>query len=167
MLEALVLDSARFEYAFAHHRRGLAGLRITQLVVRHSFYLALDINSVKQRPAYLRQVAVHLRGCAGTRMSRVVLSVMSAGTRVHRCHEHERRRIFDGIFGTRDGDLSVFKRLPHHFERRAFVFGQFIEEEHAVVGKGYLSRMRIGTSADKGDIGDGMMRRTKRPLHDK
>ena len=36
----------------------------------------------------------------------------------------------------RDGDLAVFERLAHHFERRAFELRQLIEKEHAVDARG-------------------------------
>ena len=53
------------------------------------------------------------------------------------------------------------KRLAHDFENVAGEFGQFVEEEHAVVGQRDFARARDHAAADQSGVGDGVVRRTK------
>ena len=61
------------------------------------------------------------------------VAVIAAGAGVHGGYEHEGAGVFDGVFGTADGNLPVFERLAHHFEHLPVEFGQLVEEEYAVV----------------------------------
>ena len=62
--------------------------------------------------------------------------------------------------------MSILQWLAHYFERWTLIFRQFIEEEHAIMRQRDLSRMRIRTTSDECRIGDRVVRRTERTLHD-
>ena len=69
----------------------------------------MKFDAVEQRSADLVHVALYLVGCAHAGVGGV--TVISAGTRIHGGDEHERARIFDGVFGATDGDLAVLEGL--------------------------------------------------------
>ena len=143
VLEPFVLDGSCFENPFAHGCRTLAGLRVAQLFIRHSFYLALNIYTIQQRPTNLTHIPMHLSRSTGARMGRIILPVMPARTRVHRCYEHKRSRIIYRLFGSCHSDMPILQRLPHHFQHRTFILRELIKKQHPVVGQTYLSGMRI------------------------
>ena len=99
-------------------------------------------------------------------MGRVILAVMTAGTGVHCCYQHERSRIVDGLLGAGYRNMTVLERLPHDLQRHPVKFRQLVQKEHAVMGKRYLTGVRIGTSSHERHIRNGVMRRTERSLYD-
>jgi hypothetical protein len=60
----------------------------------------------------------------------------------------------------------VFERLAHDFEDVAGEFGEFIEEEQAVVGERDFTGTWDGSAADEAGIGDGVMRGAEWTLSD-
>ena len=86
---------------------------------------------------------------------------MAAATRVHGCHELEAGRIGDMRIGARDAHPSGLERLAQRLERRARELRQFVEEQHAVMGKRHLARPRPRATADQRLQGRRMMRIAK------
>jgi hypothetical protein len=54
---------------------------------------------------------------------------------------------------------AVLERLPQDLENMAAELGQFIQEEHPLVGQRHVPRHRHGAPADQPHIGDGVMGR--------
>ena len=120
----------------------------------------MDVYAVEQRAG--NAVHIFCDGSGGARAAAGRMPVIAAGTRIHRCHKHERRRILHRVFGAGDSDNAVLDRLPEHFQHRPREFGKFIEEEDTVVCKRNLARHGIDAAADEGDGRHGMMRRAER-----
>ena len=68
-------------------------------------------------------------------------------TGIHGYHKHERAWEGGTVLGTWDIDDSVLKRLTEHLQYGTLKLWQLITEEDTVVGKGYLSWLRIGASS--------------------
>lgn len=86
-----------------------------------------------------------------------------ARTWIHRSHKHELGRERHAARRPRNGDLSVFQRLPHHFERGAFELRQLIEKQNPVVREAHFAGRWNGGAAEQPDIRDGVMWRAKGP----
>ena len=129
---------------------------------RHDFDLQVD--AIEQGAADATHVALHLSRTTGTRVVRIV--VIPTGTGVHGGNEHERAGERDVVTGTRNADLAVFERLAEGFERVFGVFRKFVEKEHAVVRQTDLAGLKMCTAADEGDVGNGVVGRTKRACGD-
>ena len=56
--------------------------------------------------------------------------------------------------------------LAEGFERADVELGQFVEEEHAVVGEADLAGARLAAAADEAGVGDGVVRGAEGPLAD-
>ena len=74
--------------------------------------------------------------------SRRAVVEVSAGTGIHRRHQHEARRKAQRHGRPRDGHVAVFQRLAHHFQHIAGELGKLVEEQHAVVGQRHFARPR-------------------------
>ena len=119
----------------------------------------MNINAVEERSGNALTIPLHLPWRTPALALRVTIE--SARTRIHRRDQHDVRRKSQTPRRTRDGHLSVFQGLAHHFERRSLKLRQFVEKKHAVVRKAYLTRRRIGRTAKKSDIGDRVVRRAE------
>jgi hypothetical protein len=64
---------------------------------------------------------------------------------------------FQGSCGARYRDFAVFEGLAEDFEGGTAVFGEFVEEENAVVGEGNFARARVGAAAEEANVGDGVV----------
>ena len=73
----------------------------------------------------------------------------SAGTGVHRGDQLHARREIGLLRGPRNRYDAGFERFAQHFEHVAVEFGQFVEEQHAVVSQRYLARAGLGPAADE------------------
>ena len=120
MLKPLILNRSGLENTCPHRCRRFARSGIPQLVIRHCFNIALDINSIQERSADLRQITMHLAGSTGTGMGRVILPVMATRARVHGSNEHERSGICDlkTLFLQYTG-YACQRRQRYQFIRRA------------------------------------------------
>ena len=65
--------------------------------------------------------------------------------------------------GPRHHDLAGLQRRAQGIQRLGRIFGQFIEEEHAVVGQRRLARLGFQPAAGQGRHGGRMMRGAERP----
>ena len=104
----------------------------------------------------------HLLWCAAARALRV--AAIAARARVHRGDEDEPRGEGDRPRRARDGDVTLFERLPQHVEHVPAELRHLVEEQHAVMREADLAGPRDRSAADERDIGDGVMRRAKRSL---
>lgn len=82
-------------------------------------------------------------------------------TGVHGGDEHEGGGEGDGAGGAGDGDFAILQGLAHDFQGAAAEFGQFIEEEDAVVGEADFSRTGVAAATEQAGIADGVMRGAK------
>ena len=87
---------------------------------------------------------------------------ISARTGVHGSHQHNRTGICECTVHTGNGYGSILDRLAEHLDGGPGKLRQFIQKEHAVVGKRKFPR--AGNNAPTGKAGGrkGMMGRTKR-----
>ena len=97
----------------------------------------MNVYTVEQRTADFVHITLYLPRIAHAFVGRV--SVVAARARVHGSDEHEGARQGGVVLGTRNGDLAVFERLAHRFERCARKLRQLVEKEHAVVSKADFS----------------------------
>ena len=61
---------------------------------------------------------------------------------------------------------AVLERLPQDLQDMAAELGQFIQEEHAIVGQRHVARHRHVAAADQPHIRDGVVRGAKRAGRD-
>ena len=160
--EALLLYLPRLYHPLAYACAAFALRGARYVLERHWRYFYLYVDAVEQRAAYLVQVALYLPWRAYAFVRRVV--VITARTRVHRRHEHERTGVFHGVFRPRYGDFAVFEGLAEHLKRGLVELWQLVGEQHAVVGKRYFPWLGVCPSADKRDLGNRMMGRAERAL---
>jgi len=81
----------------------------------------------------------------------------TAGAGVHGRHEDEAGGEGARRQGPRDGDLALFERLAQHLETPPVEFGQFIEEENAMMRERDLAWARRTTTADHAGVADGVV----------
>jgi hypothetical protein len=86
-----------------------------------------------------------------------------AAARVHGGDQHEARGIGHAVVGARDRDLAGLERLAQRVEHLRLELGQFVEEEHAVMGERHLPRPRAQPAADQRRHAGGMVRGAERP----
>ncbi len=97
---------------------------------------------------------------AGTFVSLVAEIAARAG--VHGGNKDEISRVSDTLIDAADGNLMVFEGLPESFENGAGVFGDFIEEENAVMGERDFARGGAISATNDGGRTGGVMRGAKR-----
>ena len=139
--EAVGLYGTGFVDTLPDGEGGFARVHGLQLLEGYRHDFNLNVDAVKQRTGDAAEVALHLQLCACAVFRRVV--VVAARAWVHGCHKHESSRVIDGVFGTGDADVPVFKRLTEHFEDVAREFRKLVEEEDAVVCERDLSGDRV------------------------
>ena len=132
--------------------------------MRNPRHLDLQVDAIEQRPGKPGPVALdHGRRAAATVLG---IALVTAGTGIHRCHQHERRRIGQALRCATDADLAILERLPQHLQDILLELGQFIEEQHPVVSQRHLARPGMSAAADQAGIGDGVVRRAEHPPGD-
>ena len=160
-LEASDLPIAGRDDLLAHLRAGRAAARVRQLAEGDRRHFDVDVDAVQQRAADPAEVAFDLQRRAIALPPRV--AAISAGARIHRGHQHQVGRKREAAHRPRDRHAVFFQRLPQDFERAAVELGQFVEEQHAVMGERDLARRRRAAAADQARFADRVMRRAKRP----
>ena len=90
--------------------------------------------------------------------------MIAARTRIHRGDEDEAGGEDDRAQRARHGDAPFFDRLTQRLEHAAIELRHFVEKQHAVMREADLAGPRRAAAADQRDVGDGVMRRAKRPL---
>ncbi len=93
--------------------------------------------------------------------------IIAARTGIHGGNQHKIGREFNGRPGPRNCYHSFFHRLAQNFKDGSFEFGQFIQEQHPVLGEGNFARLRNRPAAYKPGITDRMVGRPEWPDGDK
>ena len=73
---------------------------------------------------------------------------------------------FQGPGGAGDGHFAVFERLAEDLESGATVFRELVKKKNPVVGEGDFTRPGVGAATEEADIGNSVVRRTKRATGD-
>src|SRR6058998_2095223 len=116
----------------------------------------VQIDAVEQRAGHSLAIALHLKRPATAFALQV--AKIAAWTGIHRRNEHQLRWKSEAACRARHGDLPVFERLAHYFQRRSLKLGQLIEKEHAVVRDAYFTGIRKRAAAEQPNVADGVMR---------
>ncbi len=82
---------------------------------------------------------------------------ITAGTGVHCGDEHKIGGVADADVGARDGDFAVFEGLAKGLEDGARVFGDFVEEEDAVMSHRDFAWGGVVAAADDGSGAGGVV----------
>ena len=162
--EALFLDLPCADDALSDDSRRLARLLLRQLREGHGLNLTLNVYSVEQRATDFVEIFAYLTWGALAWLCR--MSVVTAGARVHRGHEHHIARIVDAVFGSRDGDLSILKRLTQHLESGSRKLWEFVEKEYTIMGQTDLTGHGVGTTTHECHLRHGVVRGLEGPLCD-
>ena len=115
----------------------------------------VEVDAVEQGAADFGHVAFDLGDAAMAVAAGVV--AIAAGARVERGDEHEVGWEIGRAEGTADRDVAVFERLSEDFEGPAVEFGEFVEEEDAVVGEADFARGGDRAAADESGVADGVV----------
>ena len=129
----------------------------------HRRHLDVQVDAVDQRAGNAPLVVGGAAGIGGAAAGIAGVVGVAAAAGIHRRHQHEARRVSDPMIGARDRDLAGLQRLPQRVERLRREFRQFVEKQHAVMGKRDFSRPRMDAAADQSRHAGGMMRRPERP----
>ncbi|MEI2701471.1 MAG: hypothetical protein V9E83_03610 [Baekduia sp.] len=140
---AASLAEAGREHALAHRCAELVptGALLSSF---HETAGASTWTSMRSRSGPLRRE----RYCSMARLADFAGGHVALGGRVHGGDEHEAGGEADGGVRAGDGDDVVFEGLAERFEDDAGELGEFVEEEHAVVGEGDLAGARDHAAAD-------------------
>ena len=145
----LFLDAAGGDHPLAYRFAGFAGTGVGHLLEGDGDDFYLQVDAVQQRAGDAVQVLLHLPVAAHAGLGGVVVVAARAG--VHGGYEHEACGIFHVALHARDGDFAVFQRLAKHFQHVAAEFGQFVEEQHAVVSQADFAGLGIVASTGHGN----------------
>src|SRR6266404_2297069 len=116
----------------------------------------VQIDAVEQRAGNALPISLHLKRAATA--FALQIAKIAARTGIHRRNEHEFRGKSDAACRARHGDLPVFERLAHYFQRRSFKLGQFIEKQNTIVSDAYFTGIRKRAAAEQANVADGVMR---------
>ena len=120
----------------------------------------MNVDTVKQRPTDLPDVALNLRRGAAAVTRRV--AKVAARTGVHGCHQHERRREGQAQIGAHDRDLTVFERLAKKLQYIARALRELVEKQHAVVRQTHFAGpSHAHAAANESGIRYTVVRRTE------
>ena len=124
----------------------------------------MQVDAVQQRAGDPPPVLGDGAGGAGAFPGGVPQVAAFAG--VHGRYQHE----FAGVGGcpvyAAHGNGAVLQRLAQHLQRIAGKFRQFIQKQHAVVGKAHLAGAGERTAAHDGGGADTVVRAAERPRPD-
>ena len=162
--KTLALDGTGFLDALPDRERGFAGDFAGHILVLHGRDFDMDVDAVEKRSGNAVAVALDIERAAPALAFRIAEVAALAG--IHGGDEHEIRWKCEGAGSARNGDARVFQRLAQDFEGLPTDLGQFVEKEDAVVGDADLAGIRSGATGNEGDIGNGVVQRTKRACRD-
>src|SRR4051812_10378803 len=124
--EASVLSLSRMRDAFPNGKRFFFRALARNIAILNRRHFNMQIDSVEQRTGNPLAITLHLDWTA-TAFAFEIAKV-SAWAGIHRRHEHEFAGKSQTAGRARDRHFSVFERLPHHFQRRAFEFRKLVEK---------------------------------------
>lgn len=160
--KAFRLAGAAGHHAFADRGGGFSRACLLKVLDRQCGCFNMDVDPVEERAADPGPIALNLgrRAAGGASIGAVV----TIRRRVHRGNEHERtgKGDFSGTAG--DGDTSVFERLAENLKGGSAKFGELVEKEDPVVGKGDFSRSGNGAPTEESDIADRVVGGSERSL---
>ncbi len=119
-----------------------------EILVGNGFEVKDEVNTIENGAGKAFAIGLDLSGGASTGMVGVV--EMAAGAGIHSSNEHEIGGEGGGGFGTRNGDLAIFKGLAESFDDVAREFGKFVKKEDAAVGEGNFAGAEVRTAAEHG-----------------
>ena len=161
VFETLRLYLPRRYYPFSNLCARLAWRCLADIFERNRSYLALYVDAVEKRTAYLVHVFLYLPGRAYAVMGGVAIVAARAG--VHGGYELEVAGVADAVFRPAYGDAPVLKGLAEHFQGVLVELGQLVGEEYSVVCEADFARHGIGASAYQRHLGDGVVWPAERP----
>src|SRR5690554_6335729 len=161
--ESLTLTRARMLHTPTNHRRALTWRRCFERPIVHGRDLYVQIDPIQQRATDPASIALDLLRVTATGMTSV--AKVAAGTRVHRCHQHQTCGIGDSDKRARDRDEAVLQRLTKHLQHRTAELGQLIEKEYTVVRQRHLPWTgKTAAAAHHPHLRDRVVRRSKGTL---
>lgn len=126
--------------------RGLAIGGQVEIAVADGRHVDAQVEPVHQWAGDTPEIVFPAGRDTGAGAGRVGQVAAFAGVR--RRDEHEAARVFHMGIGPRDHDLASLDRLAQGFEDRAVELGEFVHEQHTVMGQRCLPRSRLPTAAD-------------------
>ena len=124
----------------------------------------MDVDTVEQRTGDAFGVARDRGRNAGA--CALAVAIVAARTCVLGSNQDEVGREGERAAGATDGDDAVFERLAQRFEHGLWELRQFVQEQHATMGKRDLARTDLSSAADQAGVGGGVVRRAEGTLLD-
>src|ERR1700678_4437046 len=150
--EAGLLELAGLDDAGANGGGSFAGPLAADFAKFDLGHLDVQINAVEQRAGDAAEIVLDFAGrTAGFARH------FAVGGGIHGGDQHKLGRESDGAGGAGNGDVAFLDGLAHGFEDAALEFGQFIQEEDAVMGAGNLSGGGIGGAAEQAGVAGRMV----------
>ena len=141
----LALHGPRLEHALAHLCRAYAVARTAKIGVGHGRNLHMHVYAVEHGARKARLVAHPLVVAAGALMRGV--AVIAAGAGIHGGHQHACGGKAHTVGSTRNGGHAALKGLAQGLKGGFAKFGQFVQKQHAPVGKAHLAGARVSAAA--------------------
>ena len=121
-----------------------------QLLDLHRRHFHVQVDAVQQRAGDAAHIALDGQRRAGALVARI--GGKTAGAGIHGRHQHDVGRVSHRYLGPGDGHLPGLQRLAQHFQHILAKLGQFVQEQHAVVGQAHLTRFGYGPAADQARV---------------
>lgn len=168
-IDAVTVESLQLPIPCSHHplSDGLGGLGClggSKVFVADRGHLDMEVDPVQDGSRDPVPVALNPVASAGASPQRIRCE--PARTGVHCRDEHEPGGIGEGHGGAGYGYAALFHGLPEQVDDVSAEFGEFVEEEHAVVGQAHLAGPRYVASAYEPGVGDGVVRRPEGAVQD-
>src|SRR5438046_6030125 len=93
--------TGRFLQPFARH-----------ITILNRWHFDVEIDPIEQRSGNTLPITLHLSRAAAAFAFQI--AEVTTRTRIHRCHQHEFARESDAAGRSRNGNPSIFERLPTH-----------------------------------------------------
>lgn len=133
-----------------HGRRGFTRGSGLQFAGRQGRDFQHQVDAVQQRPGELVVVTGDLLRRAPAASVRVAM--IAAGTGVHGCDQLYAGWKLGAPGRPRDGDATAFQGLPQGLQHAFLELGQFVEEQHPVVGQADLAGPGCAAAAVRSKI---------------
>ena len=148
-------------YALPDHQRRFGRTPVAKLFAGKARHVDEKVHPVYERSGDTSLVAFDLPGSAPARPPGITRVPTRA--RVHGADERDPGRVAQSGRHPRDGDVTVFQRLPQDFEGPAPELRELVEKEHAQVRQRHLAGPRVAPPARETSGRHGVVRRPERP----
>jgi hypothetical protein len=155
-VEAFSLNGDGAGHLLAHLGGGGAFGFAGEVAVGDCRDLQVDVDAVEEGAGDAGHVAFHVGQFGGGGLAGIDGALAGVGG-VHGGNEHKACGEGDGGVGAGDGDGAGLEGLAEDFEDATGEFGEFIEEEDAVVGEGDFTGAGDFAAADDGRSGGGVV----------